>query len=79
MGGRTLRKWIEEPLIKKDEIENRLTSVEELYNNTYINEEIREALKDVYDIERIVGKISNKNVNARDLVSLKSSLQKQLL
>ena len=76
MGGRTLRKWIEEPLIKKDEIENRLTSVEELYNNTYINEEIREALKDVYDIERIVGKISNKNVNARDLVSLKSSLQK---
>lgn len=62
-------------LIKKDEIENRLTSVEELYNNIYINEEIREALKDVYDIERIVGKISNKNVNARDLVSLKSSLQ----
>ena len=50
--------------------------MEELYNNTYINEEIREALKDVYDIERIVGKISNKNVNARDLVSLKSSLQK---
>ena len=76
MGGRTLRKWIEEPLIKRNEIENRLTSVEELYNNTYINEEIREALKDVYDIERIVGKISNKNVNARDLVSLKSSLQK---
>ena len=45
MGGRTLRKWIEEPLIKKDEIENRLTSVEELYNNTYINEEIKKLLR----------------------------------
>ena len=76
MGGRCLRKWIEEPLIKKAEIEERLSAVEELYDNVYVNEDIREALKHIYDIERIVGKISNNNVNARDLVSLNSSLKR---
>ena len=76
MGGRALRKWIEEPLINIDEIDNRLNSVDELFNNIYFTEELREALRDIYDIERIVGKISNKNVNAKDLVSLNISLKK---
>ena len=76
MGGRTLRKWIEEPLINKYEINHRLDSVDELFNNIYFTEELREALKNIYDIERIVGKISNKNVNAKDLVSLNMSLLK---
>ncbi|GAB6170254.1 DNA mismatch repair protein MutS [Clostridium carnis] len=76
MGGRALRKWIEEPLIIKSEIEKRLSGVEELYNNIYFNEDLRSLLKDIYDIERIVGKISNKNANAKDLVSLRSSIEK---
>ena len=76
MGGRALRKWIEEPLINIDEINNRLNSVDELFNNIYFTEELREALRDIYDIERIVGKISNKNVNAKDLISLNISLKK---
>lgn len=45
MGGRTLRKWIEEPLINKEEINKRLDSVDELFNNIYFTEELRESLK----------------------------------
>lgn len=76
MGGRAIRKWIEEPLIIKSEIEKRLEGVEELYDNAYFNEDLRSLLKEIYDIERIVGKISNKNANAKDLISLKCSLEK---
>lgn len=76
MGGRTLRKWIEEPLIIKSEIEKRLNGVNELFNSIGFNEDLRTALKEIYDIERIVGKISNKNVNAKDMLSLKASLEK---
>ena len=76
MGGRSIRKWIEEPLIIKSEVEKRLNGVEELYSNMYFNEDLRIALKEIYDIERIVGKISNKNVHGKDLVSLRTSLSK---
>jgi len=76
MGGRTLRRWIDEPLIIKSEIEKRLSGVEELFSSIGFNEDLRSALKEIYDIERIVGKISNKNVNAKDLLSLKSSLNR---
>ncbi|MGL5416183.1 MAG: DNA mismatch repair protein MutS [Clostridium sp.] len=76
MGGRALKKWIDEPLISKKEIEKRLCGVEELFNNLSFNEDLRFLLKDIYDIERIVGKIANGNVNGKDLVSLKSSLEK---
>jgi len=76
MGGRTLRKWIEEPLIIKSEIEKRLSGVNEAFNSISFNEDLRASLKEIYDIERIVGKISNKNVNAKDLLSLKASLNK---
>ena len=76
MGGRTLRKWVEEPLIIKKEIEKRLDGVDELYSKNYFNEDLRLLLKEIYDIERIVGKISNKNVNAKDMVSLRTSLSK---
>jgi DNA mismatch repair protein MutS len=76
MGGRTLRKWIEEPLIIKSEIEKRLSGVNEAFNSISFNEDIRTSLKEIYDIERIVGKISNKNVNAKDMLSLKASLDK---
>lgn len=74
MGARMLRRWIEEPLIARDRIESRLDSVEELYNNVYVNEVIKEKLKGIYDIERLTGKIVYGNVNARDLISLKQSI-----
>lgn len=74
MGARQLRKWIERPLINKNSINRRLDAVEELYNNLAVREDLREALKDIYDIERLVGKISSKNVNAKELISLKNSL-----
>ncbi|MGL5821068.1 MAG: DNA mismatch repair protein MutS, partial [Sarcina sp.] len=76
MGGRTLRRWIEEPLIIKSKIEARLEAVEELSSNVYFNEDLRVVLKSIYDIERIVGKISSQNVNAKDLNSLKISLER---
>ena len=76
MGGRQLRKWIEQPLINKNMIEDRLAAVEELLNNLSLHEDLKESLKDIYDIERIVGKISSKNVNAKELLSLKNSIEK---
>lgn len=76
MGARQLRKWIERPLINKISINRRLYAVEELYNNLAVREDLREVLKDIYDIERLVGKISSKNVNAKELISLKNSLGK---
>lgn len=76
MGGRILRKWIDEPLISKVEIDKRLEGVEELYSSIGLNEDIRIALRDIYDIERIVGKIANGNVNGKDMVSLRTSLTK---
>lgn len=76
MGGRILRKWIDEPLISKAEIDKRLEGVEELYSSISLNEDIRIALRDIYDIERIVGKIANGHVNGKDMVSLRTSLTK---
>ena len=76
MGSRNLRRWIEEPLINKEKIQERLDGVYELFSNIYLNDNLREALDDIYDIERILGKISNKNVNAKDLIVLKSSIEK---
>jgi len=75
MGGRLIRKWINEPLLDVDEINERLNAVKELKQNPMFRDDIREALKCVYDIERLVGKISYGNSNARDMVSLKNSLK----
>ncbi|MBR6253543.1 MAG: DNA mismatch repair protein MutS [Clostridia bacterium] len=74
MGGRLLRKWVEEPLLDIDEINLRLDAVEELKDNLMLREEIKENLKKVYDIERLAGKIAYGTVNARELVTLKNSL-----
>ena len=75
MGGRLLRRWINEPLLKVDEINGRLEAVEELKDNLILRGEISNNLRYVYDIERLVGKIAYGNSNARDLVSLKNSLK----
>ena len=74
MGARTLRKYVEQPLIDKAEIIRRLDAVEELKNEAISREEIREYLTPVYDLERLVGKISYQSANPRDLIAFKSSL-----
>ena len=75
MGARTLRKYIEQPLTQKSDIEARLEAVKELKNQAISREEIREYLMPVYDLERLVGKISYQSANPRDLVAFKSSLE----
>lgn len=76
MGGRRLRKWIEQPLVDKKEIELRQNSIEELIKNISLQEDLDEALNDIYDIERLVGKISSKSINAKELLALKNSIEK---
>lgn len=75
MGGRLLRKWLESPLLNKEEIENRQNAVETFVNDNILRESVREILKTVYDIERLVSKVVSSNVNARELISLKRSLE----
>ena len=75
MGGRMLRRWLNDPLIDKWEITGRLDAVEELKNSLMLRGEIIENLKKVYDIERLIGKISYGNANARDMISLKNSVK----
>ena len=75
MGGRLLRKWINEPLIDVIEINKRLNAVEELKDNLIFRGDITDCLKRIYDIERLVGKIAYGNTNARDMISLKNSLK----
>ncbi len=76
MGGRLLRRWISDPLIDVCEINNRLEAVKELKDDVILRGELSSSLKGVYDIERLAGKISYGNANARDLNSLKSSASK---
>ena len=75
MGARLLRNWIEQPLIRKEAITARQDAVEEL-NMSYISrEEIREYLNPVYDLERLIGRISYKTANPRDLIAFCGSLE----
>ncbi|MCI9488947.1 DNA mismatch repair protein MutS [Lachnospiraceae bacterium 48-42] len=74
MGARNLRKNIEQPLIHKSEIERRLDAVEELLQNAISREEIREYLSPVYDLERLVSRITYQTANPRDLIAFQSSL-----
>lgn len=76
MGARLLRKWVEQPLIDKEQIDSRLDAVEEIIENRPLYDDIKNCLKDIYDIERLVGKISSKSVNAKELLSLKNSIEK---
>ena len=74
MGGRNLRRWIEKPLMDIGDIHKRLQAVKELKENVILRSDISETLKKVYDIERLTGKIAYGSVNARDMISLKTSL-----
>ena len=75
MGARTLRKFVEQPLIDKNEINRRLDAVEELKEQAISREEIREYLSSVYDLERLITKITYGSANPRDLTAFKSSLE----
>ncbi|WP_307311528.1 DNA mismatch repair protein MutS [Neobacillus driksii] len=74
MGGRMLKTWIDRPLLSQEEIEHRQTIVEVLMNKYFERQELREKLTEVYDLERLAGRVAFGNVNARDLVQLKRSL-----
>ena len=74
MGARTLRKYIEQPLIRKKDIEERLDAVAELKDQAISREEIREYLSSVYDLERLMCKITYQSANPRDLIAFGRSL-----
>ena len=76
MGGRLLRRWLNDPLVDVDEINRRLNAVKELKDDIILRGEVIENLKKVYDIERLAGKMAYGNANARDMVTLKNSLFK---
>lgn len=76
MGGRLLRRWLNDPLIDVKEINKRLNAVKELKDDLMLRGEIIENLKKVYDIERLAGKMAYGNANARDMVTLKNSLMR---
>ncbi len=75
MGARMLRNYVEQPLIEKEEIVRRLDAVEALKENAMTREEIREYLTPVYDLERLIGRVTYQTANPRDLIAFKSSLQ----
>ena len=76
MGGRLIKKWINQPLVNKQEIDRRLEAIDELIGNYMLLQKLRDNLDGIYDLERILGKITYESANARDLASLKFSLFK---
>ena len=76
MGGRLLRRWLNDPLVDVLEINKRLNAVKELKEDLILRGDVIENLKKVYDIERLAGKMAYGNANARDMVTLKNSLFK---
>ena len=76
MGGRMLRKYVEEPLVDKNKIQNRLDVIEEIKDDYALRIDLIEILKNVYDIERICGKIAFEKVTPKELINLKNSIEK---
>ncbi len=75
MGARMLRTFVEQPLIDRIEIEKRHAAIEELNTQVITREEIREYLNPIYDLERLIGRISYQTANPRDLIAFRSSLE----
>ena len=75
MGARLLRTYVEQPLIGRDEIEARYDAIEELNNNVISREELREYLHPIYDMERLITRISYQTANPRDLIAFRNSVQ----
>ena len=76
MGGRMLRKYVEEPLVDKQRIQTRLDVIEEIKDDYSLRIDLIEILKNVYDIERICGKIAFEKVTPKELINLKNSIEK---
>ncbi|WP_255167848.1 DNA mismatch repair protein MutS [Natrononativus amylolyticus] len=74
LGGRKLRDWLRRPLLEPSRIESRLDAVEELTGSVQRRESIHDLLREVYDLERLIGRISRERANARDLRSLRDTL-----
>ena len=74
MGARLLRSWLEQPLLSKAEINERLDAVAELYQNMITREELREYLNPVYDLERLISRIVYQTANPRDLIAFRQSV-----
>jgi len=76
MGARQLRKWLERPLIDILRIKQRQDAVEELFNDFFLRADIKEQLKNTYDLERLTGKLVCGNANARDLLAIKATIMR---
>ena len=76
MGGRLLRKWLDQPLLDVKRINRRLDAVEELYNDALVRGEVREILGGIQDLERLMSRIVSESANARDIVGLAQSLKR---
>ena len=75
MGARLLRTYIEQPLIEKGDIEERLNAVEALFSESFLRDEIREYLNPIYDLERLLSRVSYGTANPRDFIALRNSLE----
>ena len=75
MGARMLKNMIEQPLLKKEAILKRLDCIESLNNNIIIRDELREYMNTIYDLERLMTRISLKTANPRDLIAFKTSIK----
>ena len=75
IGARHLRNYIEQPLIAKDEMEKRLDAIQELNQDSISRDEIREYLNPIYDLERLLSKVTYKTANPRDLIAFRNSLE----
>jgi len=75
MGARTLRNYIEQPLLNKADMEARLDAVDELSKDSVSRDEIREYLNPIYDLERLLSKVTYKTANPRDLIAFRNSLE----
>ena len=76
MGGRLLKRWLEEPLIERNAINHRLDAVTYFLDHPLVRGEVRKSLQTVYDLERLVGKVAFQSANPRDLLALKQTLNR---
>lgn len=76
MGGRLLKKWVSLPLLKLEQIQNRLDAVDELFQNENLRKQIAEELEQIGDLERIISKVCTGRANPRDVINLKLSLKR---
>lgn len=75
MGARLLRRWIDKPLLQKNRIEQRLEAVQSLHSDFILREDLKGLLQNIYDLERLTGRIAYGNANGRDMNSLKTSIR----